>query len=54
MRHLIRSDQEQTAKIAHIQAMVTEGIDSGVCRRSIDVLKAAARSKLRATNKPSQ
>ncbi|WP_293850450.1 type II toxin-antitoxin system ParD family antitoxin [Steroidobacter sp.] len=54
VRHLIRSDQERTAKIAHIQALVTEGIESGVGRRSMEALKAAARSKLRATNKPSK
>jgi antitoxin ParD1/3/4 len=43
VRHLIRCDQERAAKIAHIQALITEGIDSGVGRRSMDALKAAAR-----------
>ena len=42
VRHLIRRDQERMAKIAHIQTLVTEGIRSGVGRRSMDELKAAA------------
>jgi antitoxin ParD1/3/4 len=54
VRHLIRSDQERTAKIAHIQALVTEGIESGAGRRSMDALKAAARSQYRASNKSSK
>lgn len=45
VRHLIRCDQERTAKIAHIQALVTEGIESGVGGRSMSALKAAARSR---------
>lgn len=45
VRHLIRRDQERMAKISHIQALVTEGIESGVGRRSMDELKAAARKK---------
>ena len=54
VRHLIRNDQERTAKIAHIQALVTEGIESGVGHRSMDSLKAAARSQSRTSNKPSK
>lgn len=30
MRHLIRRDQERAAEIANIQALVTEGLQSGV------------------------
>ena len=52
VRHLIRCDQERTAKIAHIQALVTEGIESGVGRRSMAELKAAARRHSRGSNKP--
>lgn len=51
---LIRRDQERTAKIAHIQALVTEGLGSGVGRRSMAALKAAARSHSRAPNKRSR
>lgn len=54
VRHLIRNDQERMAKIAHIQALVTEGIESGIGRRSMDELKAAARRHSRASNKPSK
>ena len=43
VRHLIRRDQEQAAKIAHIQGLVTEGIESGTGKRSMDQLKVAAR-----------
>ena len=53
VRHLIRCDQERAAKIAHIQALVTEGIES-VGRRSMGELKAAARSRSRTSNKPSR
>jgi antitoxin ParD1/3/4 len=52
--HLIRCDQERATKIAHLQALVTEGIESGVGRRSMDELKAAARGQARASNKPSR
>lgn len=52
--HLIQSDQERTAKIAHIQALVTEGIKSGIGRRSMDELKAAARRHSCVSNKPSK
>ena len=54
VRHLIRCDQERLAKIASIQALVTEGIESGVGRRSMDALKATARSRSRVSNKPSR
>lgn len=54
VRHLIRCDQERTAKIAHIQALVTEGIESGVGRRSMDSLKALARRHSHASSKRSR
>ena len=44
--HLIRCDQERLAKIANIQALVTEGIERGVGRRSMDALKATIASQL--------
>lgn len=43
VRDLIRRDQEQTAKIAHIQMLVTEGIESGKGNRSMSDLKATAK-----------
>ncbi len=40
VRDLIRRDQERAAKIAHMQALVTEGLESGVSDRSMgDILK---------------
>lgn len=51
VRHLIRCDQERSAKIAHIQALVTEGIESGVGGRSMKELKAVARRQSRASDK---
>lgn len=51
VRHLIRCDQERSAKIAHIQALVTEGIESGVGSRSMEELKAAARRQSRSSDK---
>jgi antitoxin ParD1/3/4 len=42
VRDLIRRDQERAGKIAELQRLVTEGIESGVSTRSInDILKAA-------------
>lgn len=54
VRHLIRCDQERAAKIAHMQVLVTEGIESGIGRRSMDALKVAARSQARTSNKSSR
>lgn len=42
VRDLIRRDQEQATKIAHIQALVTEGLESGKGSRSMSDLKATA------------
>ena len=41
VRDLIRRDHERAAKIAHIQSLVTEGLDSGTGSRSMSELKAA-------------
>ena len=42
VRDLIRRDQERADKIAHIQKLVSEGIESGVSDQSMaDILKAA-------------
>lgn len=42
MRDLIRRDQEQAAKIAAMQILVDEGIQSGIGTRTKDELFAAA------------
>ncbi len=42
VRALIRRDYERTAKITHLQALATEGLQSGAGQRSMEELKAAA------------
>jgi antitoxin ParD1/3/4 len=54
VRHLIRCDQERLTKIAHMQALVTEGIDSGVACRSMAALKKLALTRSRVFNKSSK
>ena len=42
VRDLIRRDQERSGKIAHLQALVTEALESGVSGKSMaEVLKEA-------------
>lgn len=45
MRDLIRRDQERTAKIAALQQIVTEGLESGISDLSMDDVRAIARAK---------
>lgn len=46
VRDLIRRDQERRDKIAHMQALVGEALDSGLSERSMDDIRAAARARL--------
>lgn len=46
VRDLIRKDQEREQKIATMQAMVDEGLKSGVGTRSMDTLSKTAKSAL--------
>jgi antitoxin ParD1/3/4 len=46
VRDLIRKDQERAQKIAAMQALVDEGLQSGVSNRSMDALLASAKSSL--------
>ncbi|MCQ8782984.1 type II toxin-antitoxin system ParD family antitoxin [Mangrovibrevibacter kandeliae] len=46
VRDLIRRDQDRTEKIAHLQALVTEGLQSGISSRTMDDIEAAARRDL--------
>lgn len=42
VRDLIRRDQERSDKIAHMQKLVSEGLESGVSDRSMsDILQSA-------------
>lgn len=46
VRELIRRDQERQTKIAHMQALVDEGLASGTGSRTMEELKAVARRKV--------
>lgn len=54
VRHLIRLDQERMAKLAHMQSLVSAGIESGVGSRSMDELKAVASRRSRTPVKRSK
>jgi antitoxin ParD1/3/4 len=45
VRDLIRKDQDRHDKIAELQRLVTEGIESGVSTRTMDEILEAARLK---------
>lgn len=45
VRDLIRRDQDRAEKIARIQALVTEGIESGAGSRSMSELRQVARKQ---------
>lgn len=47
VRDLIRRDQERGEKIAQMQALVTEGIESGAGDRSMDDLHKNARDQVK-------
>ena len=47
VRDLIRRDQERGEKIAQMQALVTEGIESGAGDRSMDELRKNARDQVK-------
>lgn len=46
VRDLIRRDQERQAKIAHLQALIDEGLESGVSVTTMADIRKVARSKL--------
>ena len=48
VRDLIRRDQDRAGKIARMQALVSEGLVSGVGERSMAELRAAALAEERA------
>ena len=43
VRDLIRRDQERRTKIAHMQALVTEAVESGTTDKSMDDILAGAK-----------
>lgn len=46
IRDLIRRDQDRAAKIAHMQGLVTEGLNSGAGSRTMDELLEDARNRI--------
>lgn len=48
VRDLIRRDQERADKLAELQRLVTEGLESGVSARSKEEILKAAREALAA------
>ncbi|MEO1017874.1 MAG: type II toxin-antitoxin system ParD family antitoxin [Pseudomonadota bacterium] len=49
VRNLIRRDQDRAAKIAEMQRLVTEGLESGVGDRSMDELRQIALKRANTT-----
>ncbi|MET4701127.1 antitoxin ParD1/3/4 [Constrictibacter sp. MBR-5] len=47
VRDLIRRDQERVAKLAELQQLIAEGLESGVSDRSITEVLEAARRRVR-------
>jgi antitoxin ParD1/3/4 len=45
VRDLIRRDQDRVDKMAELQKLITEGMESGVSSRSIDEILNAARER---------
>ncbi|MBX3518269.1 MAG: type II toxin-antitoxin system ParD family antitoxin [Rhodospirillales bacterium] len=52
VRDLIRRDQERADTLTELQALLTEGLESGVSERTIDDVLKAARQKAKATRMP--
>lgn len=46
VRDLIRRDQDRAAKIANMQSLITEGLESGTGTHSMDELEAIALKRL--------
>lgn len=45
VRDLIRRDQERAAKIAYMQQLVTEGLESGIATESLSDIRQLARQR---------
>ncbi len=50
VRDLVRRDQERAQKILELQALISEGIESGVSEKSMGDILAAARETSRGTD----
>lgn len=49
VRDLIRKEQDQTAKIAAMQQLVTEGLESGLSDKTMDDIQAMALEQIEAS-----
>ena len=52
VRDLIRRDQERQSKIATLQRLIDEGLDSGVSPRTLEEIIADARARAGVSAKP--
>ncbi|GGY76271.1 type II toxin-antitoxin system ParD family antitoxin [Marinobacter zhanjiangensis] len=52
VRDLIRKDQDRAEKIAHMQQLVSEGLDSGEGARTMDQLREDALTNPQADSSP--
>ena len=50
VRDLIRRDQERQAKIANMQMLIDEALESGVSEKSVQEIRAEARRRAGVTN----
>ncbi len=48
LRDLLRKDQERAGKIANMQKLVTEGLESGISDLTVDEIWEQARAKVNA------
>lgn len=53
VRDLIRREQERAEKIAHMQRVITEGVESGISERSVEEIVADARRQFAAGGRSS-
>lgn len=52
VRDLIRRDQERAGKLAELQKLITEGLESGASNRTIDDVLRAAREQAKTARSP--
>jgi antitoxin ParD1/3/4 len=52
VRDLIRRDQERAGKLAELQKLLTEGLESGVSDRTIDDVLKTARQQAKTARSP--
>ncbi len=52
VRDLIRRDQERANKLAELQTLISEGLESGVSDRTIDDVLKAARHHAKTVRSP--